>query len=99
MHLQHLPLMAAARHADVVIWDLNQICFLSAEVNWALRYLAASVPVILITPFGADDTSRRAKALGVAAYLSKPFKLGDLGRDLCRILGQDGKRSPRARTG
>lgn len=56
LHLQHLPMMAAARDADVVIWDLNKIALGEIEITWALRFLADRFPVILITPFGADDT-------------------------------------------
>jgi DNA-binding NarL/FixJ family response regulator len=86
LQIQHLSLLAAARKADVVIWDLNQTSIIGAELTWALRLVASRNPLILITPFGADDTRRKAKALGTVGYLSKPFKLSDLGTELSHIL-------------
>jgi two-component system response regulator HydG len=36
---------------------------------------ASPVPVILMSSFGSEDTSRRALAAGAFAYLAKPFAL------------------------
>jgi DNA-binding NtrC family response regulator len=39
---------------------------------------ASPVPVILMSSFGSEDTSRRALAAGAFAYLAKPFELARL---------------------
>lgn len=57
------------------------------EILPALRRSHAEVPVIFVTAFGSPQMQEAAERDGAAAYLNKPFHLGDLLTALHRILG------------
>jgi two-component system response regulator HydG len=44
----------------------------------AIRQDGGSLPVILMSSFGTEATSRKALAAGAFAYLPKPFSVDDL---------------------
>jgi CheY-like chemotaxis protein len=54
-------------------------------VHWIGRWLP-EVPVILITAFGDAQTHKRAKALGAAAVIDKPFDLEEFHEHVTRAL-------------
>jgi two-component system chemotaxis response regulator CheY len=57
------------------------------EVLPALRRSHPDVPVIFVTAFGSPQMQEAAARDGAAAYLNKPFHLGDLLSALHRVLG------------
>src|SRR5262249_27272207 len=48
------------------------------EILPALRQRWPSIPVVIITAFGGPKVRETAARLGAAAYLDKPFRVGDL---------------------
>jgi chemotaxis family two-component system response regulator Rcp1 len=59
----HLP--------DMLGWDL--IAQLRADPEWA------RIPVVILTGTTCDADARRARSLGVARYLAKPFDAEEFG--------------------
>jgi CheY-like chemotaxis protein len=57
------------------------------EILPALRRSHPDVPVIFVTAFGSAQMQEAAGRDGAAAYLNKPFHLGDLLTALYRVLG------------
>ncbi len=77
---------------DLVVSDVRMPAVDGFRVAATLRASDASVPVILMTAFGDDDSSARAAQLGVTMFY-KPFKLAHL-REVARrlILGSSASR-------
>ena len=48
------------------------------ELVAAIREQACALSVVLVSAFADDETIRRARGMGVAHVLSKPFDLDDL---------------------
>ena len=63
---------------DIVVTDIRMPGFSGLEVLAALRNTDHSVPVILITAFGDEQTHELAGRLGANAILDKPFDVGEL---------------------
>lgn len=66
------------RPPSLIVSDVQMPGATGLDVVHESRRIAPSVPVILITAFGDERTHRRAKQLGAAAVLNKPFDLGEL---------------------
>lgn len=78
---------------DLIISDIRMPMCSGIEILEALRTAHWTVPVILMTAFGDDETRARAKELG-ALLFDKPFAIQDLRttvHDLVPILGRDPK--------
>jgi CheY-like chemotaxis protein len=67
---------------DLLISDIRMPGFTGLHVIAALRKVAGSTPVILITAFGDEHTHEYAKSLDVAAVLDKPFDLDRLAQQV-----------------
>jgi DNA-binding NtrC family response regulator len=52
------------------------------------RKTAPGLPVIVITGFSTEETAADAVALGVAGYLTKPFRLSRILAATARALGE-----------
>ncbi len=63
---------------DLVISDIRMPGFSGLDVLRSLRDEDWSIPVILITAFGDEDTHRTAREYGATMVLDKPFEMGDL---------------------
>jgi DNA-binding response OmpR family regulator len=63
---------------DLVISDIRMPGCSGLDVLRSLRDEDWSVPVILITAFGDEDTHRTAREYGATMVLDKPFEMGDL---------------------
>lgn len=74
---------------DLIISDIRMPGLTGFEVLDAIRSARLRTPVILITAFGAPETHARAKALGAAAVMDKPFELDDLRRLIQRLVDRD----------
>jgi CheY-like chemotaxis protein len=63
---------------DLVVSDIRMPLADGLTVLARLRQLDWSTPVILITAFGSPETHARARELGAAIVLDKPFELDEL---------------------
>ena len=63
---------------DLVISDIRMPGCSGLDVLRSLRDEDWSVPVILITAFGDEETHRTARQNGATMVLDKPFEMGDL---------------------
>ncbi len=77
---------------DLVVSDVRMPAADGFRVAASFRAGDASLPVILMTAFGDDDSSARAAQLGVTMFY-KPFKLAHL-REVARrlVLGSSAPR-------
>lgn len=73
--------LASVPLPDLLITDVRMPGVGGLDVVAALRAADAWIPVIVITAFGDPSTLARARRLGAAQVLEKPFELDEL----CRI--------------
>lgn len=66
------------RHVDLVISDIRMPVISGLELLASRRFDAPCPPTIIITAFGDEQTHARARELGAAALLDKPFEVDDL---------------------
>lgn len=73
------PLLNGATEVeyDLIITDIRMPGITGMEIVEALARLPQCPPLILITAFGDEKTHDRARRLGVAAILDKPFEIQD----------------------
>jgi DNA-binding response OmpR family regulator len=71
---------------DLVISDVRMPGFTAIDVLTAMRPFLARTPVVLITAFGDEKTHERARRLGAAAVIDKPFDLDELRGRLRELL-------------
>jgi DNA-binding response OmpR family regulator len=71
---------------DVVVSDIRMPGFSGLEVLAALRNTDHTVPVILITAFGDEETHELAGRLGANAVIDKPFDVHQLRMVLSSIV-------------
>jgi CheY-like chemotaxis protein len=74
------------RVPSLVISDLRMPGLSGLDVLHWLGSVCPEIPVILITAFGEPQTHRRAKALGAAAVIDKPFDLEDFHAKVAEVL-------------
>ena len=74
----------AARPGMAVI-DVRSSTSAGFRILQKLRAAAPSLPVIVIASFGDEFVSRRARGLGAARVIEKPFDLEELDEALGRI--------------
>ncbi|OIR04042.1 blue-light-activated protein [mine drainage metagenome] len=76
------------RPYDVVIMDLTVIGGMGGEEAFrALREIDPDVRAIAASGYDNEDMARRFLDLGFCAYLTKPYRVGDLARVLKAVLG------------
>lgn len=63
---------------DMIISDIRMPGWSGIYVLASLRHSDWSMPVILITAFGDEETHAQAKRLGAASLLDKPFDIEEL---------------------
>jgi DNA-binding response OmpR family regulator len=78
------------RPPQLVVSDICMPGLSGLDVLSRVRQRFPDLPVILITAFGDPVTHRRARALGAADVIDKPFDLGLLCRRMQDVLGSDG---------
>ena len=72
-----IALLQSGRYG-VVVSDIRMDHGDGFDLLRAVLAGASRVPVILMSSFGSEDTSRRALAAGAFAYIAKPFALEQL---------------------
>jgi DNA-binding NtrC family response regulator len=78
----------AAYH--LIIADLRMPGFDGLELIKGVRYLDASVPIILMTGYGSQGVAHEAARLGVNHYVDKPFDVPGLLAIIRQLLPQEG---------
>jgi two-component system cell cycle sensor histidine kinase/response regulator CckA len=76
------------RPYDIVIMDLTIIGGMGGEQTFRLlRELHPEVRAIIASGYDNDDMARQFLDLGFLGYLTKPYRVGDLGRVIKKVLG------------
>ncbi len=76
------------RPYDTVIMDLTIIGGMGGEQCYKqLRELHPEVRAIIASGYDNDDMARQFLELGFCGYLTKPYRVGDLGRIVKKVLG------------
>ncbi len=71
---------------DLIITDIRMPGVSGLEAVQGLACLPGCPPMILITAFGDAETHERARQVGVAAVLDKPFEIEDFIRVVRDVL-------------
>ncbi|HIE52237.1 MAG TPA: response regulator transcription factor [Armatimonadetes bacterium] len=80
---------------DLAIVDLMMPVMNGYELLRALREeISSDLPVAILTGYGSFESCLRCARYGVAAYLSKPFRVNALRREVAAILGDPHRRVP-----
>lgn len=84
---EHLP--------DLILLDVMMPCISGDETARSLNQLpeTSDIPIVLMS--ATDDVAQRARRLGAAGYLAKPFDLDDLLRVVARTLDSAGQVGPK----
>lgn len=73
---------------DLVVTDVRLPGLSGLDVLTRLRLRDRITPVLVITAFGDDETHARARRLGAADVLDKPFHLDELRRAVRRLVNR-----------
>jgi CheY-like chemotaxis protein len=76
--------VSAANSIDLIVSDIRMPFLSGLQILETLRAEGRTIPVLLMTAFGEDETRAKVEALG-AHLLDKPFALSEL-RTLVRAL-------------
>jgi DNA-binding response OmpR family regulator len=77
-YLGNVPAEARKRRFDLIISDIRMPGVFGLSVVEGGSEYRNFPPTILITAFGDEETHERARQIGVAAVLDKPFDMNDL---------------------
>lgn len=80
-YVQELP-----GRINLVLLDLRMPGMGGIEVLKSIRQLQPELPVIVLTAL--TDKRKQCEALGVEAYVTKPYSLEELYREITRVVGQ-----------
>jgi DNA-binding response OmpR family regulator len=77
------------RPYDVVIMDLTIIGGMGGEQTFkVLRELHSDVCAIIASGYDNDDMARQFLDMGFCGYLTKPYRVGELGKIIRKVLGK-----------
>jgi CheY-like chemotaxis protein len=80
---------ASGRLPDLIISDIRMPGMDGLSALSRIHVIYPDVPVVLVTAFGDARTHRRARELGAAAVLDKPFDLRELRATVEQLLSAD----------
>ncbi|MBW2702017.1 MAG: response regulator [Deltaproteobacteria bacterium] len=89
--LDHLAdgLLAEGRvPPDLIVSDIRMPGWTGLDVLAGLREPDWTVPIILITAFGNEETHAEAERLGAAVLLDKPFDVDDLLQAVHKVISE-----------
>ncbi len=75
-----LAVVAEGAKVDLVITDYRMPGMDGLEFLTSLKQTAPSVPVIMLTAYGAVETYLKSLSLGVFEYVNKPIRAKEFGR-------------------
>ena len=75
---------------DLLLVDIRMDPVDGMEVLADARRMKPDMPVIMLTALDCDDTRQKAKELGAYAYITKPFRMGELLNIVDRALEEYG---------
>ena len=77
------------RPYDAVIMDLTIIGGMGGEQTFRqLRDLHPEVNAIMVSGYDSDEMAGQFLDMGFCGYLTKPYRVGDLGKILRTVLGK-----------
>ena len=71
---------------DLVISDIRMPGGSGLDLLASIRAADCSMPVVLITAFGSDETRREARRLGAVVVVDKPFEMDELSWIVSQLL-------------
>jgi DNA-binding NtrC family response regulator len=71
---------------DAVLSDERMPGLSGLELAARLKAVRSTLPVVIATGYGGPDLEQRARAVGVAEIVSKPYTLAALSQALSRTL-------------
>jgi CheY-like chemotaxis protein len=81
--------LTIGRPYDAVIMDLTIIGGMGGEPTFKiLRELDPDVRAIIASGYDIDDMARQYLDMGFCGYLTKPYRIGDLGKIIRTVLGK-----------
>ena len=80
---------ASGELPDLVISDIRMPGMDGLSALSRIHHAYPDMPVVLVTAFGDERTHRRARELGAAAVLDKPFDLHQLRATVEQLLSAD----------
>jgi DNA-binding NtrC family response regulator len=81
----------ASKQFDVVVTDLKMKGPSGLDVLHFVRSNSPKTEVILITGYASMEAAREAEFSGVFGFVTKPFKMDDLGRMIRRAADKAGR--------
>jgi CheY-like chemotaxis protein/rubrerythrin len=77
-----------ARLPAMVLTDLRMPGMDGLTLLARARQVAPHIPVVIVTAYESAETARRAREAGAAAFLAKPFNVGELRELVARVLAR-----------
>jgi DNA-binding response OmpR family regulator len=98
LHPEKVEQPLQAPKYDLVISDVRMPGVFGTSIVEGASECPLFPPIILITAFGDEETHEKARRIGVAAVIDKPFDLSDLLEKVrAAIVGQDPQASAQPR--
>jgi CheY-like chemotaxis protein len=79
---------AAPQRFDLVITDQTMPRMTGDALSRAVRRIRPDIPIVLCTGFSHMIDAERAKALGINAWLAKPWEAREFARTIQKVLEQ-----------
>jgi len=75
---------------DLVITDMTMPNMTGEQLALELMQIRPDIPIILCTGFSRKITEKKAKAIGIRAYLNKPLLKHEMAETIRRVLDEMG---------